>query len=248
MLDGRWRAKVERALRPFGRGLQRLRVSPDVLTAFGLLCSLATAVLIGGGYLGLGLLGVILSGVGDLLDGAVARGTGRTSPRGAFFDSVADRVSDAAVLGGVAYYLAERNPHLPVLAFAVGAMSMVISYERAKAESLGLQARGGLMERAERFVLVGLGLAYSSLLVPILWVMLVLTSLTAIGRFRRVWLSADRPAPAAPTALTHRPPRANRPSDSVDRAAAPALRTWWEARRPRRERPTRHSTRRATRP
>jgi hypothetical protein len=79
---------------------------------------------------------------------------------------------------------------------------MVISYERAKAESLGLQAKGGLMERAERFVFLGIGCAFG-ILVPVLWVMLVLTAVTATQRFVIVWRQADRPV---------RPPRARRES------------------------------------
>ena len=152
MLDRRWRHGVERGLGPLGRGLRRIGVPADALTVFGLLASVATAFLIGSGHLAWAVVGVIVAGVSDLLDGAIARGSGQASPRGAFFDSVTDRVSDALLLGGVAWYLAGRSPYESVLAFAVAASSMLVSYERARAESLGLNARGGLMERAERFV------------------------------------------------------------------------------------------------
>ena len=80
---------------------------------------------------------------------------------------------------------------------------MLISYERAKAESLGFSARGGLMERAERMVLLGVGLAFD-ILVPVLWVMLVLTAVTAVHRFVMVWRQAT-PPPADGTA-SHRAP------------------------------------------
>ncbi|CAB5053350.1 unannotated protein [freshwater metagenome] len=70
-------------------------------------------------------------------------------------------------------------------------MSSVISYERAKAEALGLSAKGGLMERAERIIFLCLGLLFSALLIPILWIMLVLTTLTAIQRFIKVWKQAE---------------------------------------------------------
>ena len=118
---------------------------------------------------------MIVAGVSDLLDGAIARGSGQASPRGAFFDSVTDRVSDALLLGGVAWYLAGQSPYNAILAFAVAACSMLVSYERARAEALGLDARGGLMERAERFVFLGVALAFD-ILVPVLWIMLVLTA------------------------------------------------------------------------
>ena len=79
---------------------------------------------------------------------------------------------------------------MSVLPFAVMSVSATISYERAKAESLGLQAKGGLMERAERIILLCLGLLFDNLLVPILWIMLVLTSITAVQRFIKVWKQA----------------------------------------------------------
>jgi CDP-diacylglycerol--glycerol-3-phosphate 3-phosphatidyltransferase len=129
-----------------------------------------------------------------VLDGAVAKASGTASPRGAFFDSVVDRVSDALLLGGVAWYLDTTQPgRVAVLPMAVLAASMLISYERAKAESLGFDARGGLMERAERLILLAFGLLFESLLVPVLWVMLVLTLFTAGQRFARVWRQASAP-------------------------------------------------------
>jgi CDP-diacylglycerol--glycerol-3-phosphate 3-phosphatidyltransferase len=192
MLDRRWRHGVERGLGPLGRGLRGLGVPADALTVFGLLASVATAVLIASGHLVWAVVGVIVAGVSDLLDGAIARGNGSASPRGAFFDSVTDRVSDALLLGGCAWYLAGRHPYESILAFAVAACSMLVSYERARAEALGLDARGGLMERAERFVFLGVGLAFD-IIAPVLWVMLVLTALTAVHRFVRVYRQAAHP-------------------------------------------------------
>jgi CDP-diacylglycerol--glycerol-3-phosphate 3-phosphatidyltransferase len=75
---------------------------------------------------------------------------------------------------------------------AVLAVSSLISYERAKAELLGYQAKGGLMERAERMVVLGFGLCFKTILVPVLWVMLALTSATAVQRFFKVWRQASR--------------------------------------------------------
>ncbi|HTL85562.1 MAG TPA: CDP-alcohol phosphatidyltransferase family protein [Acidimicrobiia bacterium] len=221
MLDRRWRKGVEQGLGPLGDRLRRMGVTADALTVFGLLCSVATAVLIASGHLLWAVVGIIVSGVADLLDGAIARGSGQASPRGAFFDSVTDRVSDALLFGGVAWYLIDQSPYYAILAFAVAACSMLISYERARAESLGLDARGGLMERAERFVFLGVGLAFN-ILVPVLWVMLVLTSFTAIQRFVRVYRQAGRP------------PRPAHPR-KVERPATP-LRSWWTARRDESER------------
>ena len=129
----------------------------------------------------------------------MARAKGGGSVRGAFFDSVTDRVTDALVLGGLAWYLASaKGAHAAVLPFAVLGVSMLISYERAKAEALGFQARGGVMERAERIVVLAFGLLFDSLLVPVLWVMLALTMVTAVQRFVMVWKQASAPVAARP--------------------------------------------------
>jgi CDP-diacylglycerol--glycerol-3-phosphate 3-phosphatidyltransferase len=241
MLDRRWRSGVERGLGPLGDRLRRVGVTADALTVFGLLCSVVAAALIASGHLVWGMIFVIVSGVSDLLDGAIARGSGQASPRGAFFDSVADRTSDAVLLVGVAWYLADQSPYLPILAFGVAACSMLVSYERARAESLGLDARGGLMERAERFVFLSVGLAFG-ILVPVLWIMLVLTGLTAVYRFARVYGQASDP----PRLHTRRPRRV----DGEREPGAAAIRQWWAARRVDGDRTRRRhpSVRRGSRP
>src|SRR5215510_13335399 len=120
MLDGRWRATVERGLEPVGQGLHRAGVTADGLTLIGMVLAIGTALLIADGHLLLGVLGVILCGLPDILDGSVARQSGRAGPRGAFFDSVCDRVADAALFIGVAWYLSETgSPHNAVLAMTV---------------------------------------------------------------------------------------------------------------------------------
>jgi CDP-diacylglycerol--glycerol-3-phosphate 3-phosphatidyltransferase len=224
MLDGRWRATVERGLEPVGQGLHRAGVTADGLTIIGLGFAIVTAVLIADGHLLLGVLGVVLTGLPDILDGSVARTSGRAGPRGAFFDSVCDRVADAAIFCGLAWYLSSEDPKLPVLVMAVLAFSMLITYERARAESLGFEARGGLMERAERLVLLGIGLAFD-VLVPMLWVMLVLTAITAVQRFVKVWRQAT---PARPPRVRHRHLRGG----GTDEPRAGSLAQWWAAHRP----------------
>lgn len=182
---------MDKAVKPLGDSLRRTRMSPDHLTIAGLVIACGAAVAIAAGYLALGLLLVILAALPDLLDGALAKASNTSSQRGAFFDSVIDRVTDSLLLGGVAWYLAgEESARMAILPFAVAAASSVISYERAKAESLGLSAKGGIMERAERIIMLCLGLLFPVLLVPILWIMLVLTVLTAVQRFVKVWNQA----------------------------------------------------------
>lgn len=198
MFDGRFRTGVDRLTKPAGSALRRTGLSPDHLTALGLVLAVPTAIMIGSGHLWVGLILLIASAVPDLLDGALAKASGRASVRGAFFDSVADRVTDALVLGGVAWYLQDRHHgHAFLLPMAVLGASLLISYERAKAESLGFDAKGGLMERAERVVVLCVGLLLGFLLVPLLWVMLALTLFTAGQRFVKVWHQAGVPGDQA---------------------------------------------------
>jgi CDP-diacylglycerol--glycerol-3-phosphate 3-phosphatidyltransferase len=207
VFDGRFRAPVERAVKPLGDGLRRTGLTPDHLTLIGLLMGAGAAVAIGLGALRAGLVLVVLAALPDLLDGALAKASNSASQRGAFFDSVVDRVTDALLLGGVAWYLADTSsPRAAILPFAVMAASSVVSYERAKAESLGLYAKGGLMERAERVVLLCLGLLFDSLLIPILWLMLALTIVTAVQRFVLVW----RQAAVAPVVVERQAARRSR--------------------------------------
>jgi len=193
MFDGNFRAEAERKLQPVGQQLKRTGITADHITLLGVAISIGAAVAIGAGALRAGLALLILTALPDLLDGAVAKASGTASKRGAFFDSVADRFTDAMLLGGVAWYLSTSHPgRIAVLPLAVLGASMLISYERAKAESLGFDAKGGLMERAERFIMLGFGLLFSELLVGVLWVMLALSTITAAQRFVKVWRQASR--------------------------------------------------------
>ena len=200
MFDGRFRAEAERTLKPVGAQIKRTGISADHLTLLGIAMAAAAAIAIGAGALRAGLVLLILTALPDVLDGAVAKASGTASPRGAFFDSVADRFTDALLLIGVAWYLADTQPgRIALLPMAVLGASMLISYERAKAEGLGYQAKGGLMERAERLIALGFGLLFNQLLVPILWVMLALTLVTAGQRFHKVWKQASAEVPTRPT-------------------------------------------------
>jgi CDP-diacylglycerol--glycerol-3-phosphate 3-phosphatidyltransferase len=191
MFDGYWREAIERSVDPAGASLHRVGVTANALTVAGVAGSAAAAFAIGLGHLRLGLVLLIVGAVPDLLDGAVAKASGPTTLRGAFFDSTADRVSDTVVLGGVTwYFVADERGLLIMVPVAVMAVSWLVSYQRAKAESLGFDAKGGVMERAERVIALCVGLAFPKLLEPVLWIMLVLTSVTAGQRFAKIWRQA----------------------------------------------------------
>lgn len=226
MFDGQFRTPVEKAVKPLGNALRKTGLSPDHLTLIGLLVAVGAAVAIGAGKLQLGLLLVVLAALPDLLDGALAKASGVASQRGAFFDSVMDRITDALLFGGVAWYFAStESAHMALLPFAVMSVSSLISYERAKAESLGLNAKGGLMERAERVILLCIGLLFEGILIPVMWIMLVLTAITAVQRFVKVWAQAA----VAPAIEMKRTARRSR---RASRRAALSARTTRGPRRP----------------
>lgn len=192
MFDGRWRNGVDRTTSPIGQALHRHGITADVLTATGLVSATATGVLVATGHLYWAVVMLIVTGMHDLLDGPVAKAAGTASVRGAFFDSVTDRVADAVIMLGASWYLLSQGEgHLALLPMAILAVTSLVSYERAKAESLGLQAKGGLMERGERMFVFGVGLLSTEIFVPVLWVLFILISFTAIARFVKVWNAAS---------------------------------------------------------
>ena len=212
MFDGRWRAAVDRTTGPVGETLHRHGITADVLTATGLVSATATAVLVASGHLHLAIIFLIITGMHDLFDGPVAKAAGTASVRGAFFDSVTDRVADAVLMFGCAWYLLDRGEgHLALLPMAILAVTALVSYERAKAESLGLSAKGGLMERGERMFLLGVAFLSSVIFVPVLWILFVLISFTA-----------DRPLREG---LERRPPDATPSSGAASRPGARAAST-----------------------
>ena len=192
MFDGRWRTAVDRTTGPVGETLHRHGITADVLTATGLVSAGVTACLVATGHLHLAVVMLIVTGLHDLLDGPVAKAAGTASVRGAFFDSVTDRVADAVLMLGCAWYLLDHGGgHVVLLPMGILAVTALISYERAKAESLGLSAKGGLMERGERMFLLGVGFLATAIFVPVLWILFVLVSFTALSRFVKVWNAAS---------------------------------------------------------
>ncbi len=228
MFDGNFRTTVDKATTPIGQGLHRVGVSPDVITGVGVLMAAACGVAIGLGQFTLAALLLALTGLPDALDGAVAKAAGSSGPRGAYLDSVSDRLSDGLLFAGVAWYLAGTDePRMAMLPFGLFIAASLVSYQRAKAESLGFDAKGGLMERAERFLALGFGLLFSAIFVEVLWVMFALTVFTAITRFLKVWRQATA-ARGLPVAARAGTPAARRARRRQGRA-----RTDWRQRAPR---------------
>lgn len=164
MLSAQARAVTDRVVVPIARWLVRRGVTANALTAFGLAVTLAGVGVVAAGY---PIVGGAVMAVGlltDAVDGAVARAQGAPTRFGSFFDSVADRVGDAAALGLLAWLVADR-PVVLALALLAFAAAFTTSYVRAKAESLGWQATTGVLERPERMIVVVAGIVLD--LVPV---------------------------------------------------------------------------------
>jgi CDP-diacylglycerol---glycerol-3-phosphate 3-phosphatidyltransferase len=184
------RTITDRVTTPIARGLVRLGATANWMTFFGLVLTLVGVGVIVSGRLFLGAVVVALSGIVDALDGGVARVRGTSGPFGSFYDSTVDRISDVAVFGAVAWLVRDDALLFTLAIVALGA-AQVTSYIRAKAESLGWNATVGVLERAERLIIILLGIAFPPLL-PIALVVLVAGGLITIGqRLRAVLRQAE---------------------------------------------------------
>ena len=213
-----WRAseistRSHRLAEPVGRVLARTRVPPNFLTFLGFSINVVIAWLLSDGHFLLGGLLIPLAGAFDLLDGAVARVTGRITRFGALLDSTLDRLSEAVLLFGLLIFFAKQSATLEnatlgmVLIFAIIVGSMLISYIRARAEGMGLDAEVGIMRRTVRILTLAIGLMVSRLMMsPIeyfllfvaLWGLAILTNLTAMQRLFHVWRRTGKEQPESP--------------------------------------------------
>ncbi len=193
---------LDAVTRPVGRGIARTHLSPNVLTTFGLVLTVVAAWLVATGELVLGGWVLVAGGLMDTFDGAVARATSRSTPFGSFYDSVTDRVSDAVILGAIAW-LVHDEPRLFVLTIVALASASVTSYVRAKAEAIDLDCSVGIMERAERAILLMVGLIFHRwLFEPVLWLLAAGGTITVIQRIHHVWCQIQRDIPDELVALT----------------------------------------------
>jgi CDP-diacylglycerol---glycerol-3-phosphate 3-phosphatidyltransferase len=187
----RFRAFWGRLITPVARLLLRLGVSPDAVTLVGTLgVSAGALVFFPRGQLALGVVVVTAFVFSDMVDGQMARLSGRQSSWGAFLDSTLDRVGDAAVFAGLVLWFAAGGDALWLAGLALYCLVMgnLTSYARARAEALGMQAKGGIAERADRLVLILVAtffagvLNFRPLLVAALVVLAVASTVTVAQR------------------------------------------------------------------
>jgi CDP-diacylglycerol--glycerol-3-phosphate 3-phosphatidyltransferase len=194
LLDIKGRKKVAPILKPIAAGMAKLGFTPAAVTILGLLTTFVGAGFIASGEL---LLGGAVAAFGvalDALDGPLARHKGTVSDKGAFLDTMSDRLGEIAVWVGLAVVLSDQH-RLLILCVVALAFSLLVPYIRSKAELLGLNGKGGWMGRAERMILiltgvmlVGMGV---EMMEPLLWAFVVLTGFTVFQRIRRTWQQLD---------------------------------------------------------
>lgn len=180
-------------LTPIARFLLRIGVSPDAVTLFGAVGVVASAViLIPQGHLWQGVLVITAFCLTDLVDGLMARLSGRTTKFGAFLDSTLDRIADGTIFGGALLWLVtiDAPQRVLVLAMLCLVMGSVTPYARARAESVGYQAKVGIAERADRLVIIGASVLLTDLLDDLVYVEVALWFLalaSTVTVLQRIW-------------------------------------------------------------
>ncbi|PYU16174.1 MAG: CDP-alcohol phosphatidyltransferase family protein [Acidobacteria bacterium] len=162
-------------------------INPNLLTFLGLLVNLSASVMFARGRFGNAAALIFLAGFLDILDGQVARRQNRVTAFGAFYDSTLDRYSDMALyMGLLIYYAVNGRASYVILAAVATAGSVMVSYARARAESLIPTCKVGFMERPERLVLLIIGGTFNRM-APVLWVIAVVSTITVIHRIVYTW-------------------------------------------------------------
>lgn len=189
---------------PVGRIVGKTGVSPNTLTLFGFCVNFGVAWFISQGHFVYGGILILVAGIFDLLDGAVARMTGKVTKFGALLDSTLDRYSEGVVLFGLLWYYASQPSVVYktecLLIFATIVGSILVSYVRARAEGLSLDAEVGIFRRTMRIGILSLGLMFSAIpeqqdnvMLYTLWILAIGTNFTAVHRLAYVWLKTHKP-------------------------------------------------------
>ena len=169
---------------PLGKFFLRLGMTPNMMTTLGMVGNFIGAYFISQGKLVLGGWLMLIVTPIDALDGTMARLRGDPSDFGAFVDSVSDRYAEMAILGGLMYYFATQGNALgSTLAFAAAAGSILVSYVKARAESLHYEAKVGILTRVERYLVLAPLLVFNQPIIA-LWILAILGNFTAL---QRIW-------------------------------------------------------------
>lgn len=173
-------------LDPLATFFNRLGIAPNTMTILGLLMNIGAAYLLSQGQMFWGGLLVLVGGPFDALDGTMARLRGEASDFGAFVDSVTDRYSELFILGGLSFYYTQQGDWLTVMAcYVAAAGSVMVSYTKARADSLHFDANIGILTRVERYLVLAPLLLFNLPIIAI-WVVAVFANVTALQRIWKV--------------------------------------------------------------
>lgn len=175
---------MRRCFLPLLAALRWLRITPNQVTMAGTVLNLAAGALVIAEPDHLYWAGIVfvVAGLMDMLDGALARMSQKVTTFGAFLDSTLDRVSEGVILSAIAYLLAVQGREIDVALVVLALLgSVLVSYTRARAESLGVECKVGLMSRPERVILIAIGLFFN-VLPYVIYIMLALTVFTVVQR------------------------------------------------------------------
>jgi CDP-diacylglycerol---glycerol-3-phosphate 3-phosphatidyltransferase len=177
--------RMRRGFTPVLSTLHRVGVTPNQVTVAGTVLNAGVAALIVTDHLIWAGILVLVAGICDMLDGSLARLSKQVTPFGAFLDSTLDRVSEGIVLAAIAYYVATAGTQRAAIDAAMVVLallgSILVSYTRARAESLGIECKVGIASRPERIILVAIGLFFG-VLPYVIYIMLALTAFTVVQR------------------------------------------------------------------
>lgn len=193
MLQNSLRAPVTRIITPVCRGLLRLGLSANAVSAMGAMGSSVSAIyFFSRGKFLIGVVITLIFVLSDALDGTMARLSDTGSKWGALLDSTLDRITDAAVLGSLAYWLSQTNDRLLPVVLTALVCGNLVSYIKARAESLGIECNGGFAERTERLVITFISLALAGLSIPFalaigMWILAFATLFTTMERLAIVY-------------------------------------------------------------
>jgi CDP-diacylglycerol--glycerol-3-phosphate 3-phosphatidyltransferase len=185
-LTDQLRVRFKGILDPIGGFLNKLGLTPNALTIMGLVGNTIGAGFLMGGHMTIGGLIILAMGPIDALDGTMARLRGEPSSFGAFVDSVTDRYSELVIyMGLIIYYLQLGDWAGSAVVYAAAAGSVLVSYVRARAETLGYEAKVGILTRFERYVVLCPALIFNKAIIG-LWIVAVLANITAVQRIIHV--------------------------------------------------------------
>lgn len=180
------RVRLKVVLDPIGTFLNKIGLTPNMMTVLGMFGNLVAAIFLARGDMFLGGLFILIFGAFDALDGTMARLRGETGKFGAFLDSVTDRYSELFVLGGLLIYFVSKGDTLATVGIYIAAAgSVLVSYTKARAESLNFNANIGILSRVERYIVTVFFLLLGQPMIAI-WIIAILANITALQRIWKV--------------------------------------------------------------